>query len=174
LFAPPGKHGSNSLYVPVDGKVDTSVAQLSRQPASHDEEYMELEDSKHKVYIYDLDKELAESESDEDRPIFIPDIEKHLHKIPKHILIGDDTKAMANMQMVLYNVPTSLTVPKEQDSVRRAIMESRQRARERQAVGEITSVNSENSEGNGHMNTGMVNSSNAAAEQDELDEMDID
>jgi hypothetical protein len=174
LSAPPGQHGSNSLYVPVDHKVDTSLAQLSKQPASHDEEYMDLEDSKHKIYIYDLDKELAEAESDEDRPIFIPDIEKHLHKIPKHILIGDDAKAMANMQMVLYNVPTSLTVPKEQDSVRRAIIESRRRARERQVVGEITPVNHEDGEGTGHSNTEVTNSLNPAAEEDELDAMEID
>ena len=36
------------------------------------------------------------------------------------------------MQMVLYNVPSSLTVPEEQDSVRRAILETRARARQRQ------------------------------------------
>jgi hypothetical protein len=139
----PGKHGSNNLYVPVDTKVDTSVTHLSKQPqpVDNDDGFMEVEDTKHKVYIYDLDKELAEAESDEDRPIFIPDIEKHLHKIPKHILIGDDAKALANMQMVLYNVPSSLTVPKEQDSVRRAIIESRQRARERQAMGEVSPIN---------------------------------
>jgi len=96
---------------------------------------MELEDTKHKVYIYDLDKELAESESDDERPIFIPDIEKHLVKIPKSILIGDDTKKAAkNMQMILYSVPSSLTVAKEKDSVRKAIIEARQRAREKHAI----------------------------------------
>lgn len=34
--------------------------------------------------------------------------------------------------MILYSVPTSLTVPEEQDKVRKAIIESRARAREKQ------------------------------------------
>jgi hypothetical protein len=177
-----GQHGSNTLYVPVDNKVDTSVAHLSKQPPDNvnvnandnDNAFMEVEDTKHKVYIYDLDKELAEAESDEDRPIFIPDIEKHLHKIPKHILIGDDAKAMANMQMVVYNVPTSLTVPKEQDSVRRAIIESRQRARERQALGELTPIikdvrgNDTDTEATRHLNAV------AAVAEEDSDAMEID
>lgn len=93
---------------------------------------MQLEDSKHKVYIYDLDKELAEVESDEDRPVFIPDIEKHVMKLPKKILLGDDLKAAANKQMILYRLPTSLSVPEDKDSVRKAIIESRRRAQENQ------------------------------------------
>jgi hypothetical protein len=96
---------------------------------------MELEDTKHKVYIYDLDKELEGCESDtEGKPIFIPDIEKHLNKLPKVVLIGDDARnAAKNMQMVLYSVPSSLTVSEDKDNVRKAIIESRRRMRERQA-----------------------------------------
>lgn len=96
---------------------------------------MEVEDTKDKVYIYDLDKELAESESDDERPIFIPDIERHLlARIPRHILIGDDAREAAkHMQMILYSAPKSLTVAPDKDNVRRAIIESRKRAQERQA-----------------------------------------
>ena len=98
---------------------------------------MSLDDTKHKVYIYDLDAELA-SDNDSDaeaKPIFIPDIEKHLNNLPKVVLIGDDARETAkNMQMVLYNVPSSLTVPQERDSVRKAILESRARVRERQGL----------------------------------------
>jgi hypothetical protein len=96
---------------------------------------MEVEDTKDKVYIYDLDKELAESESDDERPVFIPDIERHLlARIPRHVLIGDDAREAAkNMQMILYQAPTSLTVSPDKDNVRRAIIESRKRAQERQA-----------------------------------------
>jgi hypothetical protein len=139
---------------------------------------MQVEDSKHKVYIYDLDKELAEEESDEDRPIFLPDIEKHLNKIPKHILIGDEARAIANMQMVLYNVPSSLTVPQEQDNVRRAILESRQRTRDRQGIvglptdgigtAKEESVHSKGTRGD------LPNTTSATDETHELDAMDLD
>lgn len=96
---------------------------------------MELEDTKDKVYIYDLDKELAEGESDDERPIFIPDIERHLlARIPRHVLIGDDAREAAkHMQMIIYQAPKSLTVAPDKDNVRRAIIESRRRAQERQA-----------------------------------------
>ncbi|KAF2405140.1 hypothetical protein EJ06DRAFT_14624 [Trichodelitschia bisporula] len=107
-------------------------------PRSHDhndEEWMDVEDTKHRVFIHDLDKELEEEvESDSERPIFIPDIEKHLNRLPKHVLVGDDAKAAAKMQMVLYRLSPSLTVPEEYDSARKAILEARARARDRQAL----------------------------------------
>ena len=92
---------------------------------------MSLDDTAHKIYIYDLDAELAsDSESDTSRPIFIPDIEKHLNNLPKVMLIGDEAREAAkNMQMVLYSVPSSLSVPAEKDGVRKAILESRARLR---------------------------------------------
>lgn len=98
---------------------------------------MQLDDTKHKVYIYDLDAELSSDESDGDansRLVFLPDIEKHLRqsrRIPPSLLANKDGE-LAGMQMVLYSEPTSLTVPKEQDSVRKAIIEARQRVREKQ------------------------------------------
>jgi hypothetical protein len=96
---------------------------------------MQVEDTKDRIFIHDLDEELAELESDDEHPIFIPDIEKHLIKIPRAVLVtDDDKKKLESMQMVLYNLPSSLTIPEEQDSVRRAIMESRQRARDNQGL----------------------------------------
>lgn len=96
---------------------------------------MQLEDTKDKLYIYDLDKELAELESDEENPIFIPDIEKHLIKIPKHVLMstGRELERTADNQLVLYGVPTSLSVPEDKDSVRKAIIEARQRAEQKKS-----------------------------------------
>jgi len=94
---------------------------------------MQVEDTKDKVYIFDLNKELAEVESDEDTPVFIPDIEKHIMKLPKSVLIGDDVKAAANKQMILYRPPPSFTVPTDKDNVRKSIIESRRRAQEKQA-----------------------------------------
>lgn len=95
---------------------------------------MQLDDSKHKVYIYNLDDELSsDSDNDEGKLIFLPDIQKHLleSRIPKHILANDEGE-LAGMQLVLYSDPKSISVPESQDGVRRAIIEARQRARDRQ------------------------------------------
>jgi anthranilate phosphoribosyltransferase len=94
---------------------------------------MEVEDTPHRVYIHDLAAELSDIESDEENPIFLSDIEKHLSKIPQHVLLGPEPKSTEHNQIILYNVPTSLTVPEEQDSVRKAIVEARQRIRSKQA-----------------------------------------
>ncbi|KAG6199076.1 hypothetical protein E4U10_005491 [Claviceps purpurea] len=100
-------------------------------------DYMQLDDSKHKVYIYSLDDEItSESSEDEDgKLIFLPDIEKHLRekRIPPHILADSDGQ-LGGMQLVLYSDPKSLSVPEEQDGVRKAIIEARQRAREKQRL----------------------------------------
>ncbi|KAI0881442.1 uncharacterized protein GGS22DRAFT_58131 [Annulohypoxylon maeteangense] len=122
----------NKLYVPVESpKLRPTECALTQIP---EDDTMQLDDSKHKVYIYNLDDELSESESDgEGRLVFIPDIEKHLmqNRIPPSVLANSDGE-LAGMQMVLYSEPSSLTVPKEQDSVRKAIIEARQRVREKQ------------------------------------------
>lgn len=98
---------------------------------------MQVEDTPHRVYIADLDAELSDIESDEDNPIFLHDIEKHLAKIPKHVLRGPrpgpEPKPTKDNQLILYNVPSSLTVPEAHDSVRKAIVDARGRIRERQA-----------------------------------------
>lgn len=96
---------------------------------------MHLDDTKHKVYIYDLDAELSESESSDDgRLVFLPNIEKHLResRIPASILANSEGELAGNNQLVLYNIPSSLTIPEEQDNVRKAIIETRARAREKQ------------------------------------------
>jgi anthranilate phosphoribosyltransferase len=94
---------------------------------------MQVEDTPHRVYIADLAAELSDIESDSDTPIYLSDIEKHLSKIPRHVLLGPPPKPTEHNQVVLYNVPTSLTVPEEQDNVRKAIVEARQRIRDSQA-----------------------------------------
>jgi hypothetical protein len=138
---------------------------------------MEVEDTKDKVYIYDLDKELAESESDDERPIFIPDIERHLlARIPRHLLISDDAREAAkNMQMIIYQAPTSLTVPPDKDNVRRAIIEARKRAQERQALTVPAAPETlPFKTTNGTLRTaGMRNTQPVMAEED-LDAMDMD
>ncbi|OTA00688.1 hypothetical protein A9Z42_0009330 [Trichoderma parareesei] len=129
------------LYVPVEAPANAAAATSSSPSSSSSsssklaDETMQLDDSKHKVYIYDLDAELSsDSDNDEGKLIFLPDIEKHLResRIPRGVLANDEGE-LAGMQLVLYSDPKSLSVPEERDGVRRAIIEARQRAREAQA-----------------------------------------
>jgi hypothetical protein len=97
---------------------------------------MHVDESKYKVYVYDLDDELSsESEPEDGKLVFLPDIEKHLNlnRIPPSVLANSDGE-LAGMQLVLYSdsEPHSLTVPEDKDSVRKAILESRARLREQQ------------------------------------------
>jgi len=97
---------------------------------------MQLDDSKYKVYIYNLEDELSSSDGEDDgKLVFLPDIEDHLraNRIPPHILAGPTPDAKGR-ELVLYNVPSSITVPEEQDNVRKAIIEARARIREKQTA----------------------------------------
>lgn len=89
---------------------------------------MQLDDSKNKVYIYNIDDELSGTESEEEKLIFLPDIEKRLTKVPRSVLTNGE-RPVTSSEIVLYNVPQSLSVPQEQDNVRKAIIETRARAR---------------------------------------------
>ncbi|KAI1138265.1 hypothetical protein F5Y05DRAFT_413579 [Hypoxylon sp. FL0543] len=126
------EQNGQKLYVPVESPHlrPTESNSLKHIPEN---DTMQLDDSKHKVYIYNIDDELSDAESDnEGRLVFLPDIEKHLtqNRIPPSILWNKEGER-AGMEMVLYSEPSSLTVPREQDSVRKAIIEARQRAREK-------------------------------------------
>lgn len=107
---------------------------------------MQLEDSRHKVYIYDIDKELSdETDNDAGKLIFLPDIEKHLRdsRIPPHILANKDGE-LAGMQLILYSDPKSLSIPESKDSVRKAIIEARHRHRENQRLEMLGSATVDN------------------------------
>jgi hypothetical protein len=115
---------------------------------------MQIDETKHKVYIYDIDAELSSADENSEseyslpgsptssrgRLIFLPDIEKHLSRtrIPPAVFANSDGELAGHnindMQMVLYSdsEPSSLTVPREQDSVRKAILEARARLRQSQ------------------------------------------
>ena len=97
---------------------------------------MHLDDTKDTIYVHDLDREFEEIESQEPRIEFLPEIEKRLMGVPKSVLAA---KPSDNNALVLYKVPTSLTVPEEQDTVRRAIIEARMRAREKKAAEQAVS-----------------------------------
>lgn len=121
-----------------------SEQQLQRRKEAHpqstydsnDTEHMQIEDTKERVYINDLDDELANISDSEDEKhmVFLPDIERRLNKVPKSVLASDRPESMRHREMVLYSIPKALSVPEEKDSVRMAIMEARARAREQARI----------------------------------------
>ncbi len=136
---------------------------------------MQVDETKDRVYIRNLDEELADVESEEERLVFLPDIEKKLNKIPKSVLLGESYPSFGT-EMVLYGVPASLSVPEEHDKVRKAIIESRARVREKQI--HDAEVPQSNGEGNGSLAESLPESSRVFApeftdiEEDE-DVMDL-
>ncbi|KAJ5166549.1 uncharacterized protein N7482_005330 [Penicillium canariense] len=84
---------------------------------------MLLDDTKHTIYIHDLDRELAEPETPGGL-VLLP-IAAKMISMPESVL----SASSPGKELVLYTEPSSLTLPKEQDSVRKAIIESRARAR---------------------------------------------
>lgn len=122
---------NGKLYLPVQQPLPAGPPHTN---GTYESESMQLDDTKDKVYIHNLDDELADMESEEEKLVFLPDIEKKLGmmgRIPKSVLLGEGHPSTGN-QMVLYSVPSSLSVPEEQDNVRKAIIESRARARKKQ------------------------------------------
>ncbi|OAA62029.1 hypothetical protein SPI_04888 [Niveomyces insectorum RCEF 264] len=173
----------SALPRPLDGTQTAPPPSSSRRrpgtttPADDD---MHVDDTKYKVYIYNIDDELAsdndnnndDDDDDDDesgvrsgkygirspagndeagqRLFFLPGVDKRLrdaardnalrhsngtaHRklaIPRPILPNRDGE-LAGMQLVLYNDPSSLSVPREHDSVRQAILDTRARYRARQ------------------------------------------
>ncbi|KAF9735885.1 hypothetical protein PMIN03_009747 [Paraphaeosphaeria minitans] len=129
--------GPVPVPVPVPAAPKTEKKRQPPRRPPPPEDCMQVEDTPHRVYIADLDAELSDIESDEDNPIFLSDIEKHLAKIPKHVLTGPEPTPTPthDNQLILYRMPSSLTVPEAHDSVRKVIVEARRRIRERQASG---------------------------------------
>lgn len=108
------------------------IPSSSERPTGSNHDLMQIDDSKHKVYIHDLDAEILDTEPLGENLIILPDIEKHLleYRLPPPVIPTADSPK--NKQLILYNVPGSLTVSDEQDSVRRIIIETRARARAKQ------------------------------------------
>jgi hypothetical protein len=99
----------------------------STKPA---EERMEVD---HVVFIDNLSDYDTSSDEEEGEGglLFVPDIEKKLNAIPKSLLMPkrDEEDEGKGMELVLYQVPQSLSVSGDEDGVRKVVMESRERMR---------------------------------------------
>ena len=87
---------------------------------------MRLDDTKDKVYVHDLDAELAEIEDEEPRIEFLPEIEKKLAAFPS--LLESRALSPSQGQLVLYR---PISFPEEVQNARKAIIEARKKAREK-------------------------------------------
>ncbi|EGD95967.1 hypothetical protein TESG_03429 [Trichophyton tonsurans CBS 112818] len=95
---------------------------------------MQVDDTKTRVYITDLEDEIAQIEEEERGQTFkvMPEMEKQLMSVPKSVLTHKP-KEERNNELVLYRVPAALGIPAEQDSVRAVMTDARERAREKMA-----------------------------------------
>lgn len=123
---------------------------------------MQIDDTRNRVYIADIDAELAESSSDEERLIFIPDIEKRLNRLPPQFYQSAATQNQGPRELVLYSDPKSLSVDEGHDSVRKAVVEARHRAREK-AAAETRARQEDMERSYGAINTGRWASVNGDA-----------
>ncbi|KAK0272766.1 hypothetical protein LTR35_012732 [Friedmanniomyces endolithicus] len=142
-------NGNSNLYIPVNNPA--AAAQTNGPPhpppgldaQSHDQqnnERMQVDDTRTRVYIHDLDEELADLDSEDETLIFLPDVEQRLSKLPRQLL--QHREPLEHQELVLYSTPKSLTVDEGHDVVRKAIIEARQRAQEK-ALEEATRTRQE-------------------------------
>ena len=117
---------------------------------------MPVDETPDRIVIYDLDAEIAaieeaEAHSAAAATVFLPEIDKKVSSIPQELLQngsqshlrGSSAGSLApppalenvntNTALVLYRDPTSISVPEEEDAVRKAIIAARTRVREKQA-----------------------------------------
>lgn len=126
--------------IPAEEQVTGTVKPPRRRPSiSRSDDTMYVDDTAHRIYVHNLDDELSddESSSDESKFTFHPDIKRRLlaTRIPERIRAdanGHLAGVNVSNELVLYDIPQSLTVSEDSDNVRKAIIESRARAREAQ------------------------------------------
>jgi hypothetical protein len=96
----PSSSRSSSTVRPRSSPPPAAPSSFSPSSAAADNggaEFMQVESTPERVFIYDLAAEIAEAEAEEraaaaadaaaaDRPVFLPDIEKHLMRLPRALL----------------------------------------------------------------------------------------
>ncbi|KAL4734629.1 hypothetical protein BDV11DRAFT_197776 [Aspergillus similis] len=87
---------------------------------------MILDDTDTTLYIHNLEQELAEAETLDGAFTILPGIEGRLSLT--NILVANERKRPCT-EVVLYREPESLSIPKDKDQVRRALIGTRERAR---------------------------------------------
>lgn len=122
-----------------DHWTDNAPAQLravqrtnASSSAADQGDLMPVDETPSKVYIHDLAAEIAQIEADEPKDMFLLDIDRKVAALPAKLL--HNSSPDPNTQLVLYREPSSISIPEEEDAVRKAIIEARKRLRERQKI----------------------------------------
>lgn len=107
---------------------------------SNEDDMMPVDDTNDRVWVHDLDAEIAAIEAEEaalrNLDIHFSNDVKERTKIPDHLLRSNGTvhNPASDMQIVLYRDPVSITVDEDHDAVRKTVIEARRRVREKQAA----------------------------------------
>lgn len=113
----------SNLYIPVpatstneplrsDGETRGIGRAGNGDGAARRDEFMHVDDAPDRIYIHDLDAELADIEAEEGGLVYLPDIERKISKIPKHVLMGGASKDRdTSHELVLYRPPMSFLAP---------------------------------------------------------------
>ncbi|KIW56167.1 hypothetical protein PV05_04846 [Exophiala xenobiotica] len=135
---------SPAFFSQARAQEDQNAVITSGLPTLQDSEFMTVDETPHRVIITNLAHEIAQIEADEaaaSQTVFLPDIDKKVSAIPQRFLQSHPPQNASppltlntNTALVLYRDPTSITVPEEEDAVRKAIIAARTRAREKQAA----------------------------------------
>ena len=104
---------------------------------------MTIDDTPHRIIIHDLSREIAQIEADEaaqNATLFLADIDKRVSGLPHHLLQAQNhdrhlppAPENLNTALILYKDPSSISIPEEEDVVRKTIIEARRRVREKTA-----------------------------------------
>lgn len=98
---------------------------------------MQIEDTKTRVYINDLEHEIAEIEKEEAKKKirFMPEIERELMAVPSWLLLPRSSESNGNNtdnnQVILYQDPAYLSIPKKLDSHKSSLADGWQGSREK-------------------------------------------
>ncbi|KAK5092195.1 hypothetical protein LTR70_005850 [Exophiala xenobiotica] len=112
-------------------------APYSHYAGPHEDDYMPVDDTPDRIWVHDLDAEIAEIEAEEAKErdrVQLSEAGNQYAKIPDHLLKQNSKvdDPASNMQMILYRDPISISVPEEDDAVRKTIVEARRRMRDNQ------------------------------------------
>jgi len=112
-------------------------APYSHDAGPHEDDYMPVDDTPDRIWVHDLDAEIAEIEAEEAKErdrVQLSEAGNQYAKIPDHLLKQNSKfdDPASNMQIILYRDPISISVPEEDDAVRKTIVEARKRMRENQ------------------------------------------
>jgi len=175
-------------------RTSTYVPHAQRNDDEEEADRMPLDDTPNRVWIHDLDAEIRQIEAEErehatnsnyttthndNNSIHILETggvgrQDYYTKVPHHILRQGPKleDPAAGLQMVLYRDPVSISVPVEEDAVRKAIAEARRRVREKQYGDNRVVEASFDSVPSNTLDGDMFSTS--LLENDAVDDMDID